>query len=67
MPDTAPSPKPDGRGLRWRLGMALTSAVSLAGGAALLVWPQTLAYAVAGAFGLLGLFFLVSALAAKGR
>ena len=38
-----------------------------AGGGAIVLWPQSLAWIVGGAFGLVAAFFVVSALAARGR
>jgi hypothetical protein len=67
MADAVPPPRKDGRSPAWRLGMAVAGAAFGAAGVALVLWPRLLAYAVGGAFGLLALFCLVSAVAARGR
>ena len=58
---------PDGRTLRWRLGMIVAGALLIGTGAALIYWPQLLGWIVASALGLFGVLCVTSAMLAKGR
>jgi len=58
---------PDGRSLKWRLGVGLGGLVLAAYGGALIRWPQLLGWTVASGFALLGLLLLLSAVFARSR
>lgn len=61
-----PTPRP-GRSLAWRGGMALTGALCVGTGVALVLWPAILAYVVAAGFASLGAFLLLTSVAARSR
>ncbi len=56
-----------GRRFSWRVLLAFAGALFAGVGAAEIVWPQVLAYAVGGVFVAFGGFLLLSSLAARGR
>ncbi len=56
---------PPGRGGRWRFAMLVFGLCLGGAGAAILVWPQLIIWALAGTFMLVGLFFVLSALLAR--
>ncbi len=60
-------PRDPGRSLRWRAGTALSGALVAAAGLSVILWPAILTYAVGGSIALVGLFLLVTAVAARGR
>lgn len=57
---------PPGRSGRWRVSMLVCGLCLAAAGVAVYLWPQLIVWGVAGLFVLLGFFFVVSALVARG-
>lgn len=68
-PLTSPpaAPRDPGRSLRWRAVTALAGALVAGAGLAVILWPAILAYAVGGAIAVVGVFLVVTAIAARGR
>ena len=62
------TPDPDpGRSFGWRLGMAAVGALAAGAGVAVVLYPYVLRYAIGGVLALVGLFFVASAVLARGR
>ena len=57
---------PGGRSAGWRLGMAVAGGLVAGAGVALFLWPWLLIWLLSGLLVLVGLFLVVSALAARG-
>jgi len=61
-----PRERDAGRSFSWRLGTTFFGLAFLAAGAAVILWPAILSYAVGGMLGAFGLFLLATAMAARG-